>query len=188
MRVVQPNARKGGKSRKRDSASAARERQALAQRRLRVSRLNLDGWTQQEIAADLGVDPAQVCRDLKALRLEWAAEHKAATHEHVERELVSLQRDEKDVRERLEAVSGEHPDRDAAKWHDVLLKIRDRRSKLLGLDAPTKLETKTEARVAFTDDVTKILADPEATTRLLDAVQGQTVVLPPADASRAPGA
>jgi hypothetical protein len=36
------------------------------------------------------------------------------------------------------------------------------------------------ARVAFTDDVAKILADPGATTRLLDAVQGQTIQAAPA--------
>jgi len=178
-----PNARtgaKGGKSRKRDNASHAREKVARAKRRVRLAKLNLDGWTQQEIAAELKIDKTTVCRELAALRAEWAAEHKAAQHEHVERELVSLQRDEKDVRERLESIEREDQDaqaeidrlrelddessrkqaamlleallrrddhRNAAKWHEVLLKIRDRRAKLLGLDAPTKVEQKVSATV-----------------------------------------
>lgn len=153
----------------------------LAERRRRVATLNLDGWTQGEICAELGISPATCSEDLKKMRLEWASEHKAATNEHVERELASLQRDEKDARERLEAVvDDEDVHKNAKGWHEVLLKIRDRRAKLLGLDAPTKVEQKVESRVAFTDDVAKILADPEATTKLLDAVQGATVVVPAA--------
>jgi hypothetical protein len=55
-------------------------------------------------------------------------------------------------------------------------------SKQLGTDAPARLEQKVEAttRVAFTDDVAKILADPVATTKLLDAVQGHVVRVPEA--------
>lgn len=116
-----------------------------------MAKMNLDGWSQLEISEELGIDRATVCRDLQALRAEWATEHKADQHEHVQRELVSLQRDEKDVRERLDAVGGENnrdANRDAAKWHEVLLKIRDRRAKLLGLDAPTKVETKVDATVS----------------------------------------
>jgi DNA-binding MarR family transcriptional regulator len=143
--MEQPKVRKG---RRHDNASKAREKTARAERRLKLAKLNLDGWTQQEIAAELKIDRGTVCRELQALRAEWAAEHKAAQHEHVQRELVSLQRDEKDVRERLVAVaSDEDEDKNAAKWHEVLLKIRDRRAKLLGLDAPTKIEAKTDTVV-----------------------------------------
>lgn len=54
-------------------------------------------------------------------------------------------------------------------------------AKILGAEAATRVESKVETRVAFTTDVHKILADPDATTRLLDAVQGQVVRVPEAD-------
>lgn len=62
--------------------------------------------------------------------------------------------------------------RDLVRYQEVILKIMERRAKTLGSDAPLKVDALTTSRVAFVDDVSKILSDPEATARLLDAVQG----------------
>jgi transcriptional regulator with XRE-family HTH domain len=139
---------KAGTGRRHDNASKARAVHARAERMKRVSQLNLDGWTQQEIAEELGLNRSVISRDLSRLRAEWAVEHKALHNEHVERELVVLARDEKDVRRRLAKLEGSRENHKHAKgWHEVLLKIHERRAKLLGLDAPTKIEQKTDATI-----------------------------------------
>lgn len=60
-------------------------------------------------------------------------------------------------------------------------------SKQLGTEAAQKIEQEVRQTLvtAHTDDVAKILADPEATARLLDAVQGPLVTTP-ADTATAP--
>ena len=49
---------------RRDASQIARDRRRMAD-------LYLQGWLQADIAAELGVDPSTVSRDLKALQAEW---------------------------------------------------------------------------------------------------------------------
>jgi len=126
------------------SGAKAAKRQEMAHRRKRANELFLSGWTQAEVAEQLGVSPSTLSSDLRALREEWRKENLATTAQHIDRELTSLAMDERDARDGL-AASVEQKDK--ARWHEVILKIRDRRAKLLGLDAPAKVEQKTVLEV-----------------------------------------
>ena len=192
----------------------ARDRVRLAKRQAEVAKLNLDGWTQTEIAQKFRVDIAQVSRDLKTMRQEWARESRGTTDEHVRR-LASLQRDEKDVREHLASIEEQERatlreierlkaagDEDSLKgavaltvalfkrddhksvkgYHETLLKIREARRKLLGLDAPTKVESKVETsgptsvRIVYQDNwqpaAVEVVPAPVLENRVLEQLNG----------------
>ena len=53
---------------------AARNKTTRQSHRREIARLTLEGWSQQEIANNLGISKATVCRDLKAVRKQWARE------------------------------------------------------------------------------------------------------------------
>jgi hypothetical protein len=48
-----------------------RSRAEIAADRERMARLSLEGWTQTEIALEMGLSQPQVCYDLKAVRRKW---------------------------------------------------------------------------------------------------------------------
>jgi hypothetical protein len=173
-------------------AARAAKLTEMADRRRKVAALHLARVPVFEIAKQVGVDPSHVSRDLVAIRAEWAAERRVDVEAFQSRDLAALEADEGSIRRRIASIPPDyHMER--IRYHDLLLKIMDRRARLLGLDAPTKILATTQSRVAFTDDVAKILANPEATTALLDAVQGTTiaavaVVVSPPPASNGNGA
>lgn len=138
------------------STGKAQKRQEMADRRKRANELFLSGWTQAQVAEQLNVSPCTLSMDLKALREEWRRENLATTGQHIDRELTSLAMDERDARDGLESSTEQ---KDRAKWHEVILKIRDRRAKLLGLDAPTKIEQKVQATVV--EAPISVEGDPE---------------------------
>lgn len=124
-------ARRGGR---------ARERLARAERRRWVAERNLAGLTQAEIAAELGLSAATVSSDIAAVREEWRRDARGDLGEALARELAALQRDERDVRERLDALEEDaHCDR--VRYYLLVLRFMERRARLLGLDAAQRIET-----------------------------------------------
>ncbi len=110
-------------------ASQTREQKQMEmeERRRKVLALYLSCVTQPQIAKQIGVDQATVSRDLKACRAELRIER----DELIEREAATLDAIERECAVRYQGdKSGE--------WLDRRIKCMDRRSKLLGLDAPTK--------------------------------------------------
>lgn len=90
------------------------------------------GWTQEQVAEELGISQAHVSRIISEVRKE-----------------IPLQTREEIVQERVEQIRAivrvvvegalEYGDKDAV---SSLVKLWEREAKLLGLDAPTKQEIK----------------------------------------------
>jgi predicted transcriptional regulator len=90
------------------------------------------GWTQEQVAEELGISQARVSQIVSAVRKE-----------------IPLQTREEIVQERVEQIRAvvravvdaalEYGDKDAV---SSLVKLWEREAKLLGLDAPTKQEIK----------------------------------------------
>jgi hypothetical protein len=126
----EPNAVKG-------QTTVAAHRVRVAQRRSEVSALILAKIPQREIARRLSVGLGTVGDDVKAIKAMWAERSADAYETHVAEEVAKL-----DWLERAFLPAAFTADVDAAV---MLLKIMDRRARLLGLDKPAKLE------VAHTD-------------------------------------
>lgn len=136
----------------RPSARSAKKTEVSARRR-KVAALHLSRVPQREIAKRLGVSETLISRDLDTIRERWTKEY-ISDHQKLKlRELAALDQDETRARSRLVNV----PDADFknfVKVQEIVLKIMDRRAKLLGLDAPQKVEASGQAtlRVEFVND------------------------------------
>lgn len=105
----------------------------IHERRQKVAQLYLRRQTQEEIGRVLGVSQDTISLDLKALREKWAAENVENLDQVKVREAAEL-----DEMESEAAV--EFSRRKNWEWFDRRLKVKERRAKLLGLDAPTKTD------------------------------------------------
>ena len=102
----------------RREAVAAMRARGLTQRQIRDSLLNMK--------PPIEVSIATVNRDLKIIRAEWKQKATESIDEWIASELADLDELEKQAwRE---------------KRYDLILKIKDRRAKLLGLDKPMRTE------------------------------------------------
>ena len=102
----------------RREAIAAMRARGLTQRQIRDSLLNMK--------PPIEVSIATVNRDLKIIRAEWKQKATESIDEWIASELADLDELEKQAwRE---------------KRYDLVLKIKDRRAKLLGLDKPMRTE------------------------------------------------
>lgn len=148
-------------------------RSVRSERDARIWALSIEGWSQAEIGAEMGLTQARVSQIINAVAL---AIKRPAAEAWLERENARLDNLEVSVRAVLKAkhimVRGDgvvqravldpktglpmlHPDtadpimedlfddEPVLKAVDRLLKIYERRAKLNGLDAPTKVETAT---------------------------------------------
>ena len=79
----------------------------------------------------LGVNQSTISRDLKRLQEQWVREASQDIGERRARELAELDDMEKDAA--LEFNKSKNP-----QWWHARLKAKERRAKLLGLDAPVK--------------------------------------------------
>lgn len=143
-----------------------RQRDAIvAERRAQVSGWYLQCKTQREIAKLVGFDLATVCRDLKALQAQWLEAGLMNIDAKIALELASIDHVEREAWEQWQAskgvaykqvkhsVPGKRGEAEALekairtqeqrlgdpRYLDIALKCRDRRIKLLGLDAPTRI-------------------------------------------------
>lgn len=106
---------------------------AAADRRLRALELRKAGATLHQIAAQTGVSHEQSRKDLQRAMADLLAEQNASAEELRALELERLER--LHIALWKQATDGHHG------AIDRLLRIAERRAKLLGLDAPTKTET-----------------------------------------------
>lgn len=127
---------------------ARAERVEVAQRREQVASLALVGASQRQIADRLGVSPATINNDLKRIRDLWREEAKRHVGELVGREAASLDRLERDLW--VDFVSTSDVDL-RVKLAGVILRTKDRRAKLFGLDAPERVELMSEDSVIVID-------------------------------------
>lgn len=117
----------------------------IEDRRRKVSQLYLRRQTQESIAQALGVSQATISDDLTHLRKQWAAENVENLDQVKVREAAELDEMEADA-----AV--EFSKRKSVEWYDRRLKTKERRAKLLGLDAPVKSDsTVTQTVKAWVD-------------------------------------
>jgi hypothetical protein len=108
----------------------AREKKLeIATRRKQVAALYLRRFTQQQIADQLGVDQKTVCTDIKAI----LAEYKREREDHIDREVAELEEMERDTALQFHGTKGRE-------WISERRAIKERRAKMLGLDAPVKQE------------------------------------------------
>lgn len=151
--------------RTRRAATDAREA-----RLVKVERLALDRHTEREIAVLLGVSKTTVATDLATCRERWQDSARALRARHVEQELRRLERDENMLRADLAAAEKlvEKGDRIDVRGrvHDRLLKLMERRAKLLGLDAPARTETLVETKPETNPIVEAAKTDPVVREKL----------------------
>lgn len=106
------------------------QRDLVAYRRTRVAGLLLCGLRQFEIAQALDVSPGVVAADIKIIRSEWRAARQEAYDNYQAQELASLALLERAAMKK--ALEG------SMFAIDRVLAIKDRRARMIGLDAPTK--------------------------------------------------
>lgn len=117
----------------------------IAARQKQVAALLLNRVSQVDIADKLNVDEATICRDVKALFKKYSAECQEDISHHVARELAELDRMELEASVMYQQFKGDKNkniptnSKEANKWLETRLKIKDRRSKLLGLDKLTAI-------------------------------------------------
>lgn len=143
---------------------------ARAERRRAAAKLAQDGHTYEEIAQQLGYSSRQAAhRDVKAALAPAIKEMTEAGKEYLAQQIARLNEAHRDARAifaeyRPQLVGGElsgdvDPDRPPVADQrlaalDRVIKVSERISKLLGLDAPTKTETKLDGAVSYQIAVT----------------------------------
>lgn len=103
-----------------------------AERRKRAWELQLRGWTQTQIAEDLGVTHQAVSLMLRATLDELAASELKSAEDYRKAEIARLDR-------MLDTIEPRAANGDPVAQGQVLA-IMSRRAKYLGLDAPVKVE------------------------------------------------
>lgn len=132
------------------AGAVSRQRKTeIAERRRNVASLYLRHITQEEIAKSMGVSQVTISRDIKKLTEQWMKEANADITTRKARELAELDDMEKDAA--LEFNKSKRPD-----WWNARIKAKERRAKLLGLDAPTKQDINSR-----TEDVSVVLYLPD---------------------------
>lgn len=114
-----------------------RRRQEVSRRRATVAKLWTRRLTQEEIASAVGVDQSTVSRDIKMLVANWRKEALGDLTAARARELADLDGME---REAAVAASANVSPQALARLLEVRLRVKERRARLLGLDAPTRSE------------------------------------------------
>ena len=104
---------------------------AILDRRRQVAQLYLTHQTQVTIARHLGVAQSTVSEDLAALKQCWREQSIADLEAVLVREACELDEMEAELVRRY--TEERTPD-----WIVLRLKVKERRAKLLGLDAPVK--------------------------------------------------
>lgn len=139
------------------SRSSAKDE--IAARRSTVAQLVIAHHSLRSIADDLGVNKSTIHRDIEALRIEWQKQRLAAMDQAAAEDLQRLSA--------IERTLWPFVQRGDLQALDRLLKVMERKAKLLGLDAPDRIEhlLKSEAEKVAAElglDVTEVLASAEA--------------------------
>lgn len=136
----------------------------IARDRLRMSDLYLQGRLQADIASELGLSEATVSRDLKALHKEWLAGSRIGFSKAKARELAKIDRLEREYweawkRSRIEGQAGDPRFLAGIQW------CIERRCKIMGIDAPTKMDLRiNELDAAIEQGLEKLAATGQMAT------------------------
>jgi len=130
----------------------------LSLRRAKVAELALKGWTQQAIADFFELSVACIQRDLGIIKEEWRLERVQNTDLYVRRELLQLDTDEHDIRRRLLGLP-DNAIETVLKAYSQILRVMQRRSKMLGLDAPAKLQISVEQVHIVAQQIIAVVVD-----------------------------
>lgn len=112
----------------------------IAQRRSQVAKLYVQRLSQQEIAKALGVNQATVSRDVAAVKKAHLDAAKSSLDDMIARELAEL--DDMEGQCALMFLTNKHD-----VWIGRRLQIKERRAKMLGLDAPEKRDLSGEVKL-----------------------------------------
>ncbi len=135
-----------------------RDKLSRAARRAKVADLYLKCFSQRQIALELGISQATVCRDLLAVQDEWVKSAMLDFDKRKAMELAKIDRVEREAwlayerkigpkqRKKMSVKAG-NKDGEVVMWEEagdprflrIVLDCIDRRSALLGLDAPKKV-------------------------------------------------
>ena len=152
-------------------AAPKRSKIKIAKDREQIAQWYLQGLTQAKIGERLGLDQSMVSRDLQAIQAEWLKNTTLAIDEYKARELAKIDHTERcyweawersieEFRARTIKAKGIKADQKVQakpeqaeqtiytenrcgdpRFLDGVLKCIERRCRLLGLDAPAKVET-----------------------------------------------
>jgi predicted DNA-binding protein YlxM (UPF0122 family) len=113
-------------------------RAEIQKRRMDVERMYLQKrMIQQEIADELGVSQPTIANDIKAIKAEWKRKYCDELHEYKKKEIAEL--------ELLEGICLEKADGDdGSKWIQAMKALKERKSRMLGLDAPIESNVKVD--------------------------------------------
>jgi hypothetical protein len=118
-----------------------RHKQDVAARRASVAEMWARRITQRDMARTLNVSEPTISRDIAWLLDQWRAEAVRKVDDVKARELADLDAMERDIAMALVPHHGNTISlRERARLTDTRLRIKERRAKLLGLDAPTRQE------------------------------------------------
>lgn len=133
----------------------------IAERRRVVASLVAKRMPQVQIAKALGVSQPTIASDIKAIKAAWLEEAKQDVEVVIARELAELEDMEDDA-----AQAQSDP-----VWFEKRLKVKERKAKMLGLDAATKSEIagKNGGPIEFADTRSALAA---RLTALLTAGEG----------------
>lgn len=136
----------------------------IARDRLRMSDLYLQGQLQADIASELGLSEATVSRDLKVLHKEWLAGSQVGFSKARARELAKIDRLEREYweawkRSRTGGQAGDPRFLTGIQW------CIERRCKIMGIDAPTKMDLRiNELDAAIEQGLAKLAATGQMAT------------------------
>ena len=147
----------------------ARERK---QRYRQTETLLLHNATAVDISQSLGVSIGRAYAWINKVRAAWKV--------RLDSELPSLAAKEAASLDRVEAVLldglGESPKPQAAMIVDRILRIKERRARLLGLDAPDRMLSQAQVTVVHREELSGFTVDE--LRRLLAAIPSETVTTP----------
>lgn len=155
---------------------------AKEQRRARVAELYVRGYRQSEIARELGVSQPTIHRDIKAVRAEWLTSSVRDFNEAKEEELKKLdaleqeawdawrrsqtertrtvtEKTEGDSSGRIKAQQTKETGYGDPRFLTVVQSCIDKRCKILGVEAPTRIDAKTEHTGVGFDEIVKMARD-----------------------------
>ena len=153
------------------------QKQRAVERRAAIAEAILLGKRRAEIAVEHGVSLQIIYQDIKEIREKWRAEAVEAMGTAVGRELALLDADDEAIRAEMANVTDPEL---RLKFRAALAKVGERRARLLGCEAPRRVEVAGPGGgpVAMSHghvDLTALLmADPEAAEaaqRLLSRIE-----------------
>ena len=128
------------------------------ERRRNVARLMVNHATMAEMESQLGMSHSTLANDMRWVRAQWQKDFEADMEQLKAREFAELADMERTcVREFVQSHEGN--------WIDRRLKVKERKSKMMGLDSPQKNEHSGPAGspIAIEGmDMASLMANPEA--------------------------